>query len=375
MASEYDGDESEANYELGDELCRRAGFEHLTDEEFQRLESGRYSEQANWEDLVALDSVTRRNDMGTEYEPEIVEAGESKLAWVKLLITGLSGSGKTTLLATADDALILQCEEQGIHSLRAMKPKAKIIHIKSWDHLSQTFGWILKKIAANDFPYRTICLDSIHDAQDLFAKKLMAGSADKVKLTMDEFGLLASRTLMLLDTIKRMPRHAVVVTKAEEFVDGEDLKVRPGGLGKKAPENMPYYFNVVGYCFKRLPEAGGRPEYFVLTDGHDKYVTKGHPALNPTEVQNVQHWIDKMLSADFAGVLKPAVPREGETAMPPTPAEPKKPGQARMDKAKAEKEKKEKKIAERKAKAEADRIAREKAEADAAAAAADEGGE
>lgn len=259
------------------------------------------------------------------FNPTIVKASESTLAWVKILVMGLSGAGKTTFLATMKNALILQVEDQGIHSIRAMNPEADVIHVESWDHLSSVFGWILKEIKADRFPYEAICLDSIHDAQGLLEKKMMGGSKDKIRMTRDEYGLLASRTMQLLDVLKRLPRHVIVSTMAEEFQDGDELKVRPGGVGKAGPSKFAYHFNVVAYAFKRIPESGGRPEYFLLTDGASQFLTKGHPCLDPVEVQNCDFWIRKILEGK-GEVLTPADMSESRP-MPEPPKPEKKKGE------------------------------------------------
>jgi hypothetical protein len=302
------------------------------------------------------------------YEPHIEEAQASSLENVNILCMGLSGSGKTTFGATAPAPLILATEEQGIISVKAINPTANVVKINGlnndgtpimstagqpitpWDHLLMVLAWCKRKLdmaaagTGDLFPYRTLVLDSLQDAQLALVGKLLgrrgAGDDDVQRLGQEEYGILGQRTLDLIRFLKKLPIDLVVIVKAEEFVDGTELKIRPGGIGQMAPKELPYAFNLVLYCYKAQGEGGNsRPTYHVLTDGHSKYVTKGHAALAPVEVQNATSILERLRGSSGAGLIMPQQPDEVEQApVPPTPKESKRPGQAKRDEAEKRKQ-------------------------------------
>lgn len=295
------------------------------------------------------------------YEPDVQEAKNSTLDFVRMLCMGFSGGGKTTLAATAKDPLILLLEPQGLISIKAIAPDASVIVVDgkhmnpetgervpiidpntgeaifAWDHLMRTLAWVKRNIGTEAFPWSTLCVDSFQDAMWVFMYKLLRGKGvddpdNPPRLTQGEYGTLGDRALDMIRFLKALPIDLIVTTKAEEYVDGEELKVRPGGIGKIAPENVAYHFNLVVYTYKHLVTEGSRPDYLVLTDGHDKYITKGHAALDPVEIQNADYMFARIKGSPGTGLIKPGTPRdEGVLPTPPEPHEPRKPSEARRD--------------------------------------------
>lgn len=303
------------------------------------------------------------------YEPKIEEAGTSEMSVVKVLVTGFSGSGKTTLGATFANPLILLLEEQGLVSIKAINPAANVIVVNAldnegrplrdpntgaeltrWDHLFNTLAWVKRTILAGAWRWDGLVLDSFYDAQDALARKLLGPRKPKgdsteevvATLTREEYGVLGARSIDLVRFLKALPVDVAVVTRAEEVVAGEDLVVRPGAMGRVAPENLPYHFNLVVYCYKAMAGDSGRPEYLVLTDGHSKFTTKGHPALNPIEGQNLRSMVDRLKSHKAAGVIKPAEAVGNRVALPAVPARAERPAAHDARKAKEEKDAKNK---------------------------------
>jgi len=286
------------------------------------------------------------------FTPSIDQARTSKLEAVKVLITGFSGGGKTTLAATMDNPLIVTLEEQGILSIKTIAPEANVIlidgldaegnplrdphtraRITKWDHLFLVWGWVNSQIKAGTFEYGGLVLDSLQDAMDALMRKLLGprqsgASSDEVAeaLTMQQWGIMGNRTLDMIRFLKALPVDVAVITKAEEVMDGEELRVRPGALGKMAPDALPYHFNLVLYCYKAVAHEGGRPDYLVLTDGHSKYITKGHPALRPVESQNLADMIGRMKGSAGAGLIQPAEGLDGPKPLPAEPGRKERPG-------------------------------------------------
>lgn len=305
------------------------------------------------------------------YEPHIEEAQASMLENINMLVMGLSGSGKTTFGATADAPLILATEDQGVISVKAVAPTAPVVKITGlnadgtpilqpqtgqpitpWDHLLLVLAWVKRgldqaRAEGSEYHYRTLVLDSLQDAQLALVGKLLgsrkASDDDVARLGQEEYGILGQRTLDLVRFLKRLPIDVIVITKAEEFVDGTELKVRPGGIGQMAPKELPYQFNLVLYCYKAPGEGPqARPVYHVLTDGHSNYVTKGHPALAPIEVQNAASIMARLRGSHGAGLITPPVPEEvaAPPKAPPKPTEGLKPGQHKREQAAKEKKSK-----------------------------------
>lgn len=288
------------------------------------------------------------------YEPQTEQAADYELETLNVLITGKSGGGKTCLGATMENPLILLLEEQGRTSIKAVAPLATVVMINGldaegnrlvdaytqkpltpWDHLGLVFAWAQRMINAGKFPYEGIVLDTFHEAQYELAQKLLGprqaqlnkdkeASAEEVVATLsrEEYRTLGNRSLQMIRWLKKLPVDVAVLTKAEEVVDGEELVIRPAAMGQMAPAELPYHFNLVVYCYKAIPKEGGRPDYLVLTDGHSKYTTKGHPALDPVEGQNLDYMIKRIKGSPGAGLIKPAGPPEGAEGSKPLPPEP-----------------------------------------------------
>jgi len=296
------------------------------------------------------------------FTPDIQQASAAKLETVNVLITGFSGGGKTTLGATMSNPLIIALEEQGVVSIKTIAPEANVIVVNGlddkgnpiidprtqvpvtpWDHLFMVWGWVKTQITAGTFPYNGIVLDSLQDSMDALIKKLLGprkgGPEDAPPaLTMQEWGTVGNRALDMIRFLKALPVDVAVITKAEEVMDGEELKVRPGAPGRMTPDALPYLFNLVLYCYKAINQDGGRPEYLVLTDGHSKFSTKGHPALRPIESQNLADMIDRMKGGAGAGLIAPAEALgDGAVTLPDQPARVERPGAKDAREAKEEK--------------------------------------
>lgn len=297
------------------------------------------------------------------FTPQIDQARTAKLDAIKILITGFSGGGKTTLGATMDNPLIVTLEEQGVVSIKTIAPEANVILIDGldpegkplidprtgaaltkWDHLLMVWGWVKSQINGGTFPYGGLVFDSLQDGMAALMRKLLGprqsgGTAEEVAeaLSQQQWGILGNRTLDMIRFLKALPVDVAVITKAEEVMDGEELKVRPGALGRMAPEALPYNFNLVLYCYKAISQDGGRPDYLVLTDGHSKFITKGHPALRPIEGQNLADMIARLKGGAGAGLIKPAEGIEGAKPLPAEPGRKERPGAADARKAKEEK--------------------------------------
>lgn len=242
----------------------------------------------------------------------VIEAGQAKVDWVKLLTYGAPGSGKTNLMSTLPDPLVvLLTEKHGAMTIKRVNPNAKIIFVEDIKKVvngkiqvvktaAEILYTVLDKLATEDHPYVSVALDSLTDMQQILLSH-MKGGKPGAKVSLPEWGKLIDETKFLIKKFRDLNMHVGVICLSDEVQDdGSRLIYRPQLAGKKLPSSLVQYFNLC--CFQRKqrdPSAVGGATYESVFDAGDEYYTKTHPALDPIEPPTVRGFIDKI--SQYAG--------------------------------------------------------------------------
>ena len=230
---------------------------------------------------------------------------------IKALIYAQSGGGKTTFCARCPKPLILLTELQGVPSILAANPEAEYVIVKTADDMRNALKEIRELHAQGKAPWETICLDGITESQIILKDELMARSMGKEKLTLEDWGILIDKTISICRSYRDLPFHVVVTALATEEVTKEEGRiVRPSVYGKRLPNEIAGFFNVVSCLFKKTDDDGF-VVHKALISGVDRFLTKGHPGLDGIEVPELDVWIEKMsrpVPTDYFDNKQPKLP-------------------------------------------------------------------
>jgi hypothetical protein len=169
--------------------------------------------------------------------------------------------------------------------------------------------------------YRTLVLDSFGDWQRLAIKERIAMTAGKEILSTQDWQVVIAQTDELARTLRDMQCHVIQVFHAEEIVVEERRYVRLSVSGRKLPNTLAGYVNVVAYAFKKAGESAdgqaARSLYLALTDGNEQFLTKAHGAIPPVCLPDFPAWFRAVtefkLAASLALPVSPAeIPAEAD---------------------------------------------------------------
>jgi len=217
----------------------------------------------------------------------------------KILTHGNSGAGKSELGATFYRPLILLCERQAVRTIRRRNPDAEIEFIESTDDLRGALSMLKMQHQRGDCPYDGVVLDSLTEMQQILKKDIL-DQAKRESLTMGEWGVVIDRTANITRSFRDLPMHVLVLCRSEESFSNDERFVRPSLQGKKLPNDIAGFFNIVGYQFKKQ-NPDGEIVHLTLFEGVDGFLTKGDADLERVEVPNVPLWLRKMYGAGTLG--------------------------------------------------------------------------
>jgi len=224
-------------------------------------------------------------------EEGVVRAGEANVGKIKALIYGEPGTGKTSLGATMPQpSLHLLSESHGDLAVKRVQPNAHIIYIKNYDHLIR----ILDGLTYKEHPYKSVCLDSLTDMQEL-VKKNMKGDEVAAKMSLPDYGVLQELTKDVVKRFRDLDLHVCVIALSVDVQDDKGMIIRgPALAGKKFPKSLPAFFNVVGYQIKKEDPDSNVTHHRTVMQAGERLVTKTHPALDPIEIPDFSSWVEKI---------------------------------------------------------------------------------
>lgn len=223
----------------------------------------------------------------------------------KVLVHGNSGAGKTHLGATGIKPVIALCERQALRTIRLVNPEAAIWIIDRADDLRQLLTELKVMIAENRCPYDTVVLDSLTEIQAMLKNEILV-AASRDQLTQGEWGVIIDKVANIARSFRDLPMHVLALCRSDEQFIDETRYVRPSLSGKKLPNDIAGFFNLVGYAYRK--QDGDKLLYRVMFGGSDGFLVKGDPTLKPIEQPSWPDWIRAMYGPECVGASK-AVPK------------------------------------------------------------------
>jgi len=210
---------------------------------------------------------------------------------LKALVFGPSGSGKSTLAARFKKPLIGLTEAQAVPAIQSANPDALIKMITDVEELGE-FRQLLRD---PELPNRVdaVVLDSLTDAQRILKEHYTARQTRRQdKTDMDTWGTIIDGTARLAREVRDLPVHVCVIClDAENQVDGLGLVHRPAVSGKRLPNDLAQYFNLVGFTHVAELDNGFRHQIMFRSD--ERYLTKTMEGIGGTEPQEPLLWVQK----------------------------------------------------------------------------------
>lgn len=220
-----------------------------------------------------------------------------RLQKLKALIYGPSGSGKSRIASLFNRVLIGVTEHQAIPTIAETNPNAIVKLISN----SQELREFKEMICDPSLPEKVdaVCLDSLTDAQRILkAFYLAKQSSGGEIMEIASWGLLVDSTARLAREVRDLPVHVVVTCLSEEeSVTGVGITHRPAVYGKRLPNDLAQYFNLVGFTHVNEYERGMRHE--VMFRGSDRWLTKGMTKLDNVEPPEPLLWISKVFGEEL----------------------------------------------------------------------------
>lgn len=270
----------------------------------------------------------------------LLDAGVSPLAThvghINALIYGSSGTGKTTVCATIPGKIaFLSSEKQGALAVksemieRGRDPDSiRIFALEEKEIDGKKVGprtyldMLLDELERDPQDFTAVVLDSITDVQNALvtSMKMKKGGLNK-PLTQSDWGYIIDSTRNLCIRLRDMKLHTFVIALSTETQDDNNNVIhRPNLVGKKLPNDIPQYFNIVCFMDKEW-EKGAAFERFIarMRSSSSRIYTKGHRCLASEEVPDIAVWLQK-LSDYWSKHGQEALPTKSEV----TNTEPKK---------------------------------------------------
>lgn len=229
---------------------------------------------------------------------------------MRILLHGDSGSGKTTAASTAPKPCFLLTEPNGLLSIRAANPDAIVIDAVSTAAAKGVPPMQVVReffVAAMDGTIaatgaKTVVIDSLTELQRMLRDEInstkRAGPNGEFRWTLEDWSILTDRMRKLVRTIRDLPFHVVCICLSDTDVDETGARwIVPSFQGKKLPNEIAGYFNVVGYVFRRTEtqeDGNSVLMHRVLLRGASNYLTKSLPALSSIEEPKLDSWVERV---------------------------------------------------------------------------------
>ena len=144
-----------------------------------------------------------------------------------------------------------------------------------------------------------VVLDSLTDAQRILRNHYTAKQTRRQdKTDMDTWGVIIDGTARLAREVRDLPVHVCVIClDAEMQIDGLGLVHRPAVSGKRLPNDLAQYFNLVGYTYVGEFERGFRHQ--VMFQGGERYLTKTMGGIDEVEPPEPLWWVHKRFQTDI----------------------------------------------------------------------------
>lgn len=239
-----------------------------------------------------------------------VPKGEAR---IRALIYGKPGVGKTHLMSGIENVAVCLTEAQGWDTIRDNHPDAIVpaqMDPKTGVPCMTTMNEVREftlMAARGEFARAGITAlfyDGLTEIQLLMRDEIMASKSKNSKdygvFTKRDWGILGDRMRAFVRMIRNLPYDVYVSALADWQYDEESGRnvmapLIKGGLQKEVPG----YFNLVGYAYKRQDEnSEDGVSRYVLVDGDDRYIAKPLGRLSGILVPDANLWAQVFRSED-----------------------------------------------------------------------------
>ena len=199
-------------------------------------------------------------------EPNVRSTKHYKANGVKILVYGREGAGKTRLCATLPSPIILSVEA-GLLSLADYDIPS--IEIATLEDLSNAFKWLAESEQGKQ--YQSICLDSITE----ICETILSNEKLREKDGRKAYGNMNEKIIALVKLFRDIPdRNIYMSAKMDRMEDDINQVVYAPSLpGKKAQQDLPYYFDEV-FALRVERDSEGVPHRMILTQPDGRYTAK-----------------------------------------------------------------------------------------------------
>jgi hypothetical protein len=261
-----------------------------------------------------------------------------------ILATGAAGSGKTFLAATMPGRVAyLLVETQGLDNLKqaivkhGRNPKDfRVFPVKNHIDPSDPSGRKLLKnkddkpltavqyvkdklseFEINPMGFDSLVVDSITALQEL---DVFWTQGDRPRMSQSEWGEVIRNVTDISIRLRDIRMHTMAILTSTVVQDEEQrIHHRLSISGKKLPTDLPRYFNIAVTMASKVDRDTGEQVHKAITKGDERYITKGHLALEPVEDPDVRKWFDKM-STFWGAHEQGAIPTTGQQTRESAPA-------------------------------------------------------
>ena len=222
----------------------------------------------------------------------------------KILLYGNSGAGKSWASAGSggSDVFILATERNALQSIKHSNPKARVLYTGEIGGVREFIGAAISG-ELHKQGARVLVIDSLTECQRLLKDEILAGKAGN-EFGIQDWGTLTEKMRRMLRTIRDLPYHVICTALSQsEIEESTGMRhVAPAFEGKKLPNEVAQYFNVVGYCYKQenVNGEGKRVvEHKIMVDGSSRFVVKPCHPLNGIMRPDLQMWIGALNSGEI----------------------------------------------------------------------------
>jgi len=182
---------------------------------------------------------------------------QQRVPTINMLVYGDSSVGKTTLVGGADAVpqmrrVLFVDIEKGDLSLRKTPYRPDVVRVTNWAQLNKIHAALLADVNNPDARYRTVCIDSLNEVQDLCIKEVMANEPEGEFATPEwkHWNQNQVKMLRMLRMFRDLPMNVIFTSLAKEVTNDKTGKTRllpdlPGKLAGKVPaifDNVFYYY-------------------------------------------------------------------------------------------------------------------------------------
>lgn len=210
---------------------------------------------------------------------------------VVMMVYGEGGVGKTTFASTANNPLIIDCENGTKYfGLRGIKTDAAVV--ETWNEIEDKNFVALIKSAK----YDTIVVDPIGELMSKLKTSIVATGGSKYvqkdgSLTMAGWGFMKDRMRSFVKFLRDTGKNVILVAHLEEKEDENRIVKRPK-IETKIVDDLVAIVDIVAYM--TVVNTGTDEKRILMVDpGSDKYTAKDRTGQ-----------LGKVIEPDFSKIVK-----------------------------------------------------------------------